>query len=109
VSANDSGFVGSGLSKRVALLARPGAAREHLRLALHEAGAEIVLEDDPNTLEAQSLVDAAPQAVLVALDAAIEESLSRFDSVLHDPSVAVIFEVMRMAEFEVAKRPKRRN
>lgn len=97
VSANDSGPVGSGPSKRVALLARPGAAREHLRLALHEAGAEIVLEDDPNTLDAQALVDASPQAVLVALDAAIEESLSRFDSVLHDPSVAVIFDEADLA------------
>lgn len=96
MSANDPGLVRTP-GKRVALLARPGAAREHLRLALHEAGAEIVIEDDPNTLDGQTLVDAAPQVVLVALDAAIEESLSRFDSVLHDPSVAVIFDEADLA------------
>ena len=41
-------------AKRVALLARPGEARERLRVALHEAGADIVLEDDPNTLDAET-------------------------------------------------------
>jgi chemosensory pili system protein ChpB (putative protein-glutamate methylesterase) len=84
-------------SKRVALLARAGAAREQLRLALHEAGAEIVLEDDPNAIDGQTLGDASPQVVLVALESAIEDSLSRFDEVLHDPAVAVIFDEAELA------------
>ena len=87
----------TGSSKRVALLERAGAAREQLRLALHEAGAEIVLEDDPNAIDGQTLGDASPQVVLVALEAAIEDSLSRFDQVLHDPAVAVIFDEAELA------------
>jgi chemosensory pili system protein ChpB (putative protein-glutamate methylesterase) len=87
----------TGSSKRVALLARAGAAREQLRSALHEAGAEIVLEDDPNAIDGQTLGDASPQVVLVALEAAIEDSLSRFDQVLHDPAVAVIFDEAELA------------
>lgn len=101
MSASDAGLAGSSASppsnKRVALLARPGAARERLRVALHEAGAEIVLEDDPNTLDGQTLGDAAPQVVLVALEAAIEDSLSRFDATLHDPGIAVIFDEAELA------------
>ena len=98
MSANDPGLAGqSRPARRVALLARPGAAREQLRLALHEAGAEIVLEDDPNTLDRQVLSAASPQVVLVALEAAIEDSLSRFDDVLHDPAVAVIFDEAELA------------
>ena len=84
-------------AKRVALLARPGEARERLRVALHEAGADIVLEDDPNALDAEALGGSAPQVVLVALEPAIEDSLERFDSVLHDPSVAVIFDEAELA------------
>ena len=87
----------TGSSRRVALLARAGAAREQLRAALHEAGAEIVLEDDPNSIDGQILGDASPQVVLVALEAAIEDSLSRFDQVLHDPAVAVIFDEAELA------------
>ena len=83
--------------RRVALLARPGPAREHLRQALHEAGAEIVLEDDPNALDGQALGAVAPQAVLVALESAIEDSLSRFDDVLHDPAIAVIYDEVELA------------
>ena len=84
-------------TRRVALLARAGAAREQLRAALHEAGAEIVLEDDPNAIDGRTLGDASPQVVLVALEAAIEDSLSRFDAVLHDPAVAVIFDEADLA------------
>jgi len=97
VSANDPGVQAVNPGKRVALLARPGAAREHLRMALDEAGAYVVLEDDPNTLAELALGEAAPQVVLVALEAAIEDSLARFDSVLHDPAVAVIFDEAELA------------
>ena len=83
--------------KRVALLARTGPAREQLRLALQEAGVEIVLEDDPNTLDPAALGEVSPQVVLVALESAIEDSLSRFDQVLHVPSVVVIFDEAELA------------
>jgi len=98
---NDLGLVaGDALQsagRRVALLARPGPAREQLRLALHEAGGQLVLEDDPNTLDAALLASASPQVVMVALEAAIEDSLSRFDQVLHDPAVAVIYDEAELA------------
>ena len=83
--------------RRVALLARAGQAREQLRQALNEAGAQIVLEDDPNLIDGQQLVDASPQVVLVALETATEDSLSRFDQVLHDPAVAVIYDEAELA------------
>lgn len=85
--------------RRVALLARPGDACERLRAALREAGGEIVLEADPSLLAAEALSAAAPQVVLVALDPAVEDALEKFDVVLADPTVMVIFD-----EAEVAAR-----
>jgi chemosensory pili system protein ChpB (putative protein-glutamate methylesterase) len=84
-------------ARRVALLARPGEACERLRAALREAGGEIVLEADPSTLAAETLSAAAPQTVLVALDPAVEDALERFDAVLGDPGVAVIFDEAELA------------
>lgn len=101
MSANDLSLVADdaqqSTGKRVALLARQGPAREQLRLALHEAGGQLVLEDDPNTLDAAMLASASPQVVLVALEAAVEDSLSNFDHVLHDPAVAVIYDEAELA------------
>ena len=82
---------------RVALLARPGEARERLRAALREAGGEIVLEADPSTLSADALSAAAPKTVLIALDPAVEDALDRFDAVLGAPDVAVIFDEADLA------------
>ncbi len=84
-------------AKRVALLARPGPARERLRSTLHEVGADIVLEDDPGAIDVQAIGDAAPEVVLVALEPAIEDSLARFDTLLDDPAIAVIFEEAELA------------
>lgn len=84
-------------SRRVALLARPGEACERLRVALREAGGEIVLEADPSTLTAEDLRASSPQAVLVALEPSVEVALDRFDSVLGDPAVAVIFDEADLA------------
>lgn len=77
---------------RVALLARPGIACDRLRGVLDEAGAQRVLEADPTALELPALVEAAPQVVLVALDPATEDVLGRFDDVLFDPAIDVIYE-----------------
>lgn len=82
---------------RVALLARPGVARERLRGVLDESGAQRVLEADPTELTLPVLMEAAPQAVLIALDAVTEDVLDRFDEVLFDPSVDVIYEEAELA------------
>lgn len=87
----------SGLTRRVALLAKPGQAREQLRRALEGAGASIVLEADPGTLECAALEAAAVQVVLIALDPGTEDSLARFETVLDDPAVAVIYEEAELA------------
>lgn len=97
MSVNEPGMQTMNPGKRVALLARAGVARDHLRVALDEAGADVVLVEDPNTLDQDALAAVAPQVVLVALEASIEESLARFDSVLHDPRVAVIFDEAELA------------
>lgn len=97
MSVNKPGMQTMGAGKRVALLARAGVARDHLRVALDEAGADVVLVEDPNTLDQDGLAAVSPQVVLVALEAAIEDSLARFDSVLHDPLVAVIFDEAELA------------
>ncbi len=81
----------------VALLARPGPARDRLREALAHAGARVVLEDDPNTLDLQSLRDADPGAVLIALEPAIEDALGRLDPVLGSPSLTLIFDEAELA------------
>lgn len=81
----------------VALLARSGPARDRLREALDHAGARVVLEDDPNTLELQALRDADPGAVLIALEPAIEDALERLDPVLGSPSLTLIFDEAELA------------
>jgi chemosensory pili system protein ChpB (putative protein-glutamate methylesterase) len=86
-----------GESRRVALLARPGEACERLRAALREAGGDIVLEADPSTIEPNALADAKAHTVLIALDPAVEDALEKFDDVLADPSLAVIFDEAELA------------
>lgn len=81
----------------VALLARPGAARERLREALAHADVQIVLEDDPTTLEPQSLADAHPQFVVIALEAAIEDALERLEPALSAPGLTLVFDEAELA------------
>ncbi len=83
--------------RRVALLAKPGQARDRLVQALEAAGAVIVLAEDPGTLQCPDLQAAKPQVVLVALESGTEESLARFDTVLDDPAVAVIYDEAELA------------
>ncbi|RPE75455.1 chemotaxis protein CheB [Vulcaniibacterium tengchongense] len=84
-------------ARRVVLLARPGTARDRLRAALADAGAQLVLEADPTVLASDELLAAAPQVVVVALDAATEDALDRFDPVLHADGVEVLFEEAELA------------
>lgn len=81
----------------VALLARPGAARERLREALAHADVQIVLEDDPITLEPQALADAHPQFVVIALEAAIEDALERLEPALSAPGLTLVFDEAELA------------
>jgi chemosensory pili system protein ChpB (putative protein-glutamate methylesterase) len=78
--------------KPVALLARAGMAREKLRAGVSNAGGHIVLEEEPDALDAQVLLEAAPQVVLVALEPAVEDALERLDAVLQSPGMMLIFE-----------------
>jgi chemosensory pili system protein ChpB (putative protein-glutamate methylesterase) len=79
------------------LLAKSGQARDQLRQALEAAGASIVLEQDPDSLQCSELEAVGAQVVLVALESGTEDSLSRFDSVLDDPAVTVIYDEAELA------------
>ncbi len=81
----------------VALLARPGAARERLREALAHADVQLVLEDDPNGLEPQVLQAADPQFVVIALEAAVEDALERLEAVLSAPGLTLVFDEAELA------------
>ncbi|MGH8075839.1 MAG: chemotaxis protein CheB [Lysobacter sp.] len=85
------------MGRRVALLARPGVACDRLRVALADAGAQLVLEADPLTLDPATLDAAQAQVVMVALDAQTEEALERFETALQDPAIEVIFEEAELA------------
>jgi chemosensory pili system protein ChpB (putative protein-glutamate methylesterase) len=82
---------------RVALLARPGPAADRLRATLAGIGTELVFEADPVEADPRSLADAAPQAVVVVLDPAVEDVLDRYDPVLGDPAVDVLYEEADLA------------
>lgn len=82
---------------RVALLARPGDARERLESALREAGADVVAVADPTSTDAGEVAATSPQAILVALEPAIEDALDAYETLLGDPRIAVIFDEAELA------------
>jgi len=84
-------------AKRVALLARPGIACERLRAALQEAGAELVLVADPSEADVASVRAAGAQAILIALEPTVEDALDRYDALLADPAITVIFDEAELA------------
>ncbi len=84
-------------SRRVVLLARAGVACDRLRSALADAGAQLVLEGDPTVLDPAALDAADPEVVVVVLDPASEDALDRFENLLVDPSIEVIFEEAELA------------
>jgi chemotaxis response regulator CheB len=77
---------------RVALLARPGEARDQLRRALAELGAELVAEGDPAELDPGHVAGQNPSVVLVSLEPALEGSLERFDDLLAAPGIQVMYD-----------------
>lgn len=82
---------------RVVLLAREGDARAKLDAALREAGAEVALVADPVAAQPADVAAAAPQAVLVALDPGVEDVLDRWQSLLGDPGITVVFDEAEVA------------
>ena len=78
--------------KRVVLLARPGSARERTEAALAAAGGDVAAVLDPGSASEVDVRSVAPDAVLVILDPATEQALSRFDGVLGDPALEIMFE-----------------
>jgi len=83
--------------KPVALLARSGPARDRLRQALDAVSARVVLEEDPTALDAATLAGAAPQAVLIALEPAVEDALIALEPALEAPGLLVIFDEAELA------------
>jgi hypothetical protein len=77
---------------RVALLARPGNARDQLHRALTDLGAVLVAEGDPAELDPATVTGQMPSLVLVSLEPAIEASLDRFDALLAKPGVEVMYD-----------------
>ncbi|MCD7097400.1 chemotaxis protein CheB [Stenotrophomonas sp. MMGLT7] len=68
-----------------------------MRDALVRAGAHLVLEDDPQALDGQALAAAAPMAVLVALEPAIEDALERLQPSLSAAGLTVVFDEAELA------------
>jgi chemosensory pili system protein ChpB (putative protein-glutamate methylesterase) len=79
-------------ARRVVLLARPGPARERLAEAAREAGAELALVADPVDTDPETVRDARPEALLVALEPAVESAIERFEDIYTDPDMIVLFE-----------------
>ena len=78
--------------RRVVLLARHGTARTRTEAALVEAGADVVALVDPTVDQESEIRGANPHAVVVILDAAVEQVLEKFDGVLGDPAFEIMFE-----------------
>jgi chemosensory pili system protein ChpB (putative protein-glutamate methylesterase) len=82
---------------RVALLAREGVACERLQVALREAGAELVLIADPANSDVAGIRAAGAQAILIAMEPQVEDALDRYETLLADPQMTVIFEEAEIA------------
>ncbi|MGX9720786.1 chemotaxis protein CheB [Stenotrophomonas acidaminiphila] len=84
-------------ARPVALLARPGAARERLKEAVLAAGGALVLEEDPGVLDPAALRALGPAMVLVALEPAVEDALERLAPALDAPQLELMFEEAELA------------
>ncbi|MCH1908447.1 chemotaxis protein [Stenotrophomonas sp. Y6] len=84
-------------ARAVALLARPGVARERLREAVLAAGGALVLEEDPGALDPAVLQALGPTMVLVALEPALEDALERLAPALEGPQLELMFEEAELA------------
>ena len=83
--------------KRVVVLARAGAARERTEAAIEQAGAEVAALLDPATAGEDDVRAVSPDVLLVILDALVEQALDRFDGVLGDPALEILFDDAEVA------------
>ncbi len=89
--------VDADVATRVALLARAGVACERLQAALEEAGADVVLVADPSESDVAGVRAVGAQAILIALEPMVDEALDRYDALLADPEITVIFDEAELA------------
>lgn len=82
---------------RVVLLARAGKAADNIVEALRQAGAQLALVADPSQTNEAALRAHDPQVVLVALEPSIENALEKFDALLMDPALTVIYDEADLA------------
>lgn len=80
----------------IALIARPGVARERLVDALRGIGMELVLQADPAEASDDQILASGAHALVIALDAGGEDMLDRFDRTLGDPNITVLLEEAEM-------------
>lgn len=81
----------------VLVLARADHVRQELAHALSQAGADQVTAVDPNSADPEALYAMSPRAVLVLLEPAIEDALDRYEPLLSNPDVLVLFDEAEIA------------
>lgn len=79
-------------AKRVVLISKPGQAEARMQGMLADGGVDVALSLDPGQGDPAQIVQAAPDAVVVLLDPGIEEALERFQGLLRDRSLTVIYD-----------------
>lgn len=84
-------------ARRVVVLARAGAACDRTRAAVQQAGAELAAVLDPVAAGEEDVRMAAPDAVLVVLDPVAETALEKFDGLLADPALLVMYDDAEVA------------
>ena len=82
---------------RVVLLARAGKAADNIAEALRQAGAKLVLAADPSQTDEAALRAHDPLVVLIALEPSIEHALEKFDALLMDPTLTIIYDEADLA------------
>lgn len=82
---------------RVIVLARPGEACERLQVAVRDAGADLLGSFDPLATTLDAVTGLGVQAVVVALEPALEDALDGFQPLLADPAITVVFEEAELA------------
>lgn len=84
-------------ARRVVVLARAGSARERTEQAVRATGAELVASLDPVEATEEDVRARGAEALLVVLDAVTEAALERFDPLLTDPGLLVVFDEAELA------------
>jgi chemotaxis response regulator CheB len=78
-------------SLAVALLGRADNAREILRHALQDLGADVVFEGDPASLQSEEILRKRPQVVIVNLASGVEDDIDHLQPLFDSDAVNVVF------------------